>query len=327
MTPAALLVLATLAGGPAPALPLDAAMRIAACGPSETDRALLDQQVRSANYDHLGGGFHDFPGGPKRLETNAWLLNAIVTAHEAKPDLFLRNTALDTVAFVLRDLKDAAGGFFASIGNAATTSYYAFSEQEVRSALGPDKSREFFENFTLAPGGFPQLTGSPFAGLGDTRQTLLLRRLRRIRLPLDDTIDPDANGVWIGALARAAVTLKRRDFVEAAQRAAGVASGSQRPKSAGTAFGIVELEHFDRAFSAEAAAKALDRAVERSPRMGAAELATLSWALAEWMRLHPSDIRSRQFAGVISTIERQFATTEAAAAARCVAATVKAKAP
>jgi len=70
---------------------VSAARRIAVCGPSANDRDLLDAVLRSASYDHVGGGFHDFPGGPKRLDTNAWYLNALAAAYEAKADLFIRN--------------------------------------------------------------------------------------------------------------------------------------------------------------------------------------------------------------------------------------------
>jgi|CXWL01.1.fsa_nt_gi hypothetical protein len=320
------LLLAGLLEG-AGAKPVDRAMRIAACGADEVDRAYLDQHIRSAAYDQLGGGFHDFPGGPKGLEKNAWYLNAVVAAHEAKPDLFLRNMALDTVGFVLRDLKDAAGGFFASIGNREASSYYAFTEQEIHAALGREKSREFFATFALTPGGFPRLTGSPFAALAETRQTLLLRRLRRVRLPLDETIDPSANGLWVGALARAAATLQRHDFMEAARRAGAAVARFPRGGGAGAAFGLVSLERFDAAHSPEASSKALDYAIERSPSMPANDLMPLAWSLAETIRLHDSDVRRRQLTSVLRVLESRFAATEAAAAARCVAATVLVKSP
>lgn len=313
--------------GPAE-LSRSAAIRIAACGPSDQDRRALDQLLRGASYDHLGGGFHDYPGGPKRLETNAWALNALIATHEARPDLFVRNAALDTVAFALRDLKDADGAFFRSIGNDRTETYFAFSEPEIRAALGPDKSREFFDNFALTPGGFPRLTGSPFAGLSDTRQTLLLRRLRRIRLPLDDVIDPDANGVWVGALARTAAVLQRRDFMEAAQRAATVLATMPNRGGAGAAFGFAALERFDRGRATpDLASRALDRALAKSATASGTDFAILALTLADQLRLHPSDARGRQLTRVVRELERRFPNTDAAQAAGCAAATVVRRAP
>ncbi len=166
--------------------------------------AFLRDLSTSASRDHLAGGFHDFPGGPKSLETNALIVLALVREHRASQDLFGRQTILDTLAWGLKDLKDGSGVFFTSIGDAgdATRAYFSFNDAELRSALGPTRSREFFEHFALSPGGFPHLTGSPFAGLGATRETLLLRRNGRIRLPLDERINAHANGLWIAALAQ-----------------------------------------------------------------------------------------------------------------------------
>jgi hypothetical protein len=303
------------------------AMRIAACGPSDPDRVALERVMRGPSYDHLGGGLHDGPGGPKRLETNAWFLNALVASYESKQDLFVRNVALDVVSFGLRDLKDAAGAFFRSQGSGASAAYFSFSRTEIESALGSARSREFFEHFSLSPEGFPVLIGSPFGGLAETRQTLVLRRLRRVRLPLDATIDRDANGVWIGALARAAHVLDRHDFMEAARRAA--TAQAERPGgSAGAAFGLAALARFDRGGDpGQGASKALEVAMAQSPRADAPDLTTLVFGLTDALRLNASDLRRRQLAHVMRELERRFPGAETLVAARCLSATVTAKAP
>ena len=328
MISTALFLLLGITEAGSPELSIGAAVRLAACGPSEADHVRIETLLRGATYDHLGGGFHDMPGGPKRLETNAWYLNALSAAYEAKPDLFVRNMALDIVAFVLRDLKDGVGAFFRSLGNEGTSAYFSFSEAEIRAALGPDKSREFFLNFALSAGGFPRLTGSPFAGLADTRQTLLLRRLRRVRLPLDDTLDPDANGLWVAALSRTATALGRHDLMEAARRAAGAISRSKDGGAAGAAFGFAALEHFDPGqMPADVVSRALDRAIETSQAASAVDLSTIAMALAHTLRAHPSETRKRQLSRLMREIERRFPDTEALTAARCAAATAVAKAP
>ena len=323
-----LLLVSTVSGESAPPLRLDSAIRIASCGPSEDDQVMLDRAMHGPSYDHLGGGFHDRPGGPKRLETNAWFLNALVRSYEGGQDLFVRNVALDVVAFALRDLKDAAGAFFRAQGDENSSKYFAFTEAEVRSALGQGKSSEFFEHFALSPDGFPVLTGSPFGGLAETRQTLVLRRLRRVRLPLDETIDEGGNGVWIGALARAAHVFGRHDFLEAARRASRAARGQGPARSGGAAFGLASLARLDQSeTSAEDASKALDAAIERSPQATASDLTLLVWSLTDALRVNRSDLRLRQLAHMMREVERRFPNSDTLAAARCLNASVTAKAP
>ena len=174
---------------------------------------------------------------------NALIVLALNQEHRATRDLFVRQTILDTAAWGLKDMKDGEGVFFTSMGrdDGPTRAYFSFKESELRAALGPDRSEEFFKTFELSPEGFLRLFGSPFAGLGATRETLLLRRNRRVRLPLDEKIDPQANGLWIAALAQTAVELKRDDERLAAERAARVLLARAGHAVPGLALGLLRL--------------------------------------------------------------------------------------
>src|SRR5581483_9016305 len=82
-----------------------------------------------------------------------------------------------------------------------------------------------------APGAL-NLEGSPFAGLGSSRETLLVRRLRRVKPAVDERVVCAGNGLVIGALATSGRILKRGSDVEAARRAASAALTRLGPPSA-----------------------------------------------------------------------------------------------
>lgn len=65
----------------------------------------------------------------------------------------------------------------------------------------------------------------------------------------------------------------------------------------------------------------------QSPRADAPDLTTLVFGLTDALRLNASDLRRRQLAHVMRELERRFPGAETLVAARCLSATVTAKAP
>ena len=272
--------------------------------------------------DHLAGGFHDTPGGPKRLSTNALALLATLQEHRRAPDLFLRQTILDTAAWGLKDLKDGEGAFFSGIGKSddATKAYFFFDESEVRSALGRERGDEFFKHFDLRPDGFLRLIGSPFAGLGSTRETLLLRRNRRVRLFLDERVDGTANGLWFAALTEVAGSLKRKDELLAAERGARQFLSRPPEGDSGLALGFASLATSTQEdVWIRAAVKELDATLARRDARTSLDSALLVMALHEARSLDATGLRARQESQVLKDLSERFPDSNELAAARCAA--------
>jgi hypothetical protein len=184
--------------------------------------------ARTALRDHVGGGFFAgaSPGGAfsfeKRLAPNAVLLRAFARGYARSGSPLDRDVARETVAWAVRELRDASGAFWSGIYGAtagASGAYYLWSAAEIRDALGPERSAELERTFTLVPPGVLVLAGSPFAGLGASQQVLLGRRARRVRPATDSRVFADANGLMIGALAASGASGWGADL-ELARRAA-----------------------------------------------------------------------------------------------------------
>jgi uncharacterized protein YyaL (SSP411 family) len=192
----------------------------------------LDRIVRGGIRDHVGGGFlhgsrdaaWQVPWFEKLLSENALLLRAYALAFGLTRNLVYRDAVQETAAFLLREMRDPTGTFLASIG--VTTSqeregrYYLWTRDEILATLGRERADEFLSVYRLEPPGVLQLVGSPFAGLGASRDVLRARRARRIRPALDDKVVASWNGLAIGALATSGARLRRGSDIEAARRAA-----------------------------------------------------------------------------------------------------------
>ncbi len=146
--------------------------------------------------------------------------------------------------YVLRDLTDPQGGFYAaedadSEGQEGT--FYVWTPQEIAGVLGPDEAELFNRFYGVSPdGNFEHGTSilsieqplEPFAKLkgfdqkelaqrlATSRANLLAARATRLRPHRDDKILTSWNGLMIAALAYGASTLNQARYLQAAQRAA-----------------------------------------------------------------------------------------------------------
>ena len=122
----------------------------------ETLRAMALGGMR----DHVGGGFHRYsvdaewrvPHFEKMLYDQAQLTLAFFEAGQATGDPFFFGVAEDTLAYVLRDMTDAGGGFYSAEdadsippgqdeeagAHKTEGAFYIWSDEEVRAVVGAD---------------------------------------------------------------------------------------------------------------------------------------------------------------------------------------------
>lgn len=204
-------------------------------GDAESRRLLieiLDAIARGGIRDHVGGGFHHgtrdgawrLPWYEKLLCDNALLLRTYAQAFALTKDLVYRDVVKETVAWAIRELRDSTGAFLTSV-NVATEDregrFYLWTRDEILATLGKERGEEFLAVYRIEAPGVLQLAGSPFAGLGSSRDVLQVRRGRRVRPSVDDKVLAGWNGQMIGALATSGALVRRGSDVEAARRTAG----------------------------------------------------------------------------------------------------------
>src|SRR5258708_845575 len=219
--------------------------------------------------DHVGGGFHRYavdaqwrvPHFEKMLYDQAQLVLAYLEAAQATGNEFFAAVAEDTLAYVARDMRDAAGGFLSAEdadsvppegGPKKEGAFYVWSDAEIGALLGADAGI-VRQRFGIEPDGnapqdpqaeftgqnllYPARTveeiaaetgreaGEVMAVLGHARQILFDARASRPRPHLDDKVLTSWNGMMIAAFARAARVLPDRpqagDWLATARGAAG----------------------------------------------------------------------------------------------------------
>jgi uncharacterized protein len=218
--------------------------------------------------DHVGGGFHRYsvdaewrvPHFEKMLYDQAQLVIAYLEAAQLTSNDLFAAVAEDTLAYVMRDLRDPEGGFYSAEdadsappdgGPKKEGAFYVWSDAEVGALLGDDAD-VLRKRFGIVPeGNAPEDPHGEFTGqnilytaasladvaaatgrtneqvadaLGRARQALFVARAKRPRPHLDDKILTSWNGLMIAAFARAARVLPgrptSRDWLGAARGAA-----------------------------------------------------------------------------------------------------------
>src|SRR5215471_2755354 len=118
---------------------------------AETLRAMALGGMR----DHVGGGFHRYsvdgdwrvPHFEKMLYDQAQLVLAYLEASQAAKNDFFATVAEDTIDYVLRDMRDPAGGFYsaedadsvpAEGGHKKEGAFYVWTSGEIDALLGDD---------------------------------------------------------------------------------------------------------------------------------------------------------------------------------------------
>ncbi len=210
-------------------------------------------------WDHIGFGFHRYstdrnwllPHFEKMLYDQALMAMACLETYQITRDPFFSGIAEDIFTYVLRDMTDEKGPFYAAEdadSEGEEGKFYVWTVDEFRHVLGEEESRLWERVFNLTPEGnfaeeatgrktganIPHLTRplSEWAAELDTdeesltkrweaaRQKLFDVREKRIHPLKDDKVLADWNGMMISAMALGGRLLNRPDLTEAAKKSA-----------------------------------------------------------------------------------------------------------
>ena len=235
--------------GRAPKFPQAMAIELLLARGMDGDRAMalrtLDAMWEGGMYDHLGGGFARYsvddrwliPHFEKMLYDNAQLASCYLTAFQATGEARYGQVARATLDYLLRDLRDASGGFHSSEdadSEGEEGKFYAFTPAEVEEALGVSDGARFCLAYGItAAGNFEhgksvvhRFSCPPGASLPEAEDRLLRERLRvwrdqRVRPGKDDKVLTAWNGLALSALARGFQVLEDPRYLRAAQDCAG----------------------------------------------------------------------------------------------------------
>ena len=201
-------------------------------------RTSLDRMASGGMYDHVGGGFARYsvdgqwlvPHFEKMLYDQALLARVYLHAWQVTGDDRYRAVMDETVAYVLRDLRHPAGGFFSAEdadSEGEEGLFYTWTPAEMREVLGPGAGAAIewygvtdegnFEGRSILnriahPGSWmrPPAIESARAALFDARES-------RVRPGLDDKVLTEWNGLMLATLAEVAAATGAADVVDAAR--------------------------------------------------------------------------------------------------------------
>ena len=213
----------------------------------------LDSMMAGGIYDQLGGGFHRYsvdrfwgiPHFEKMLYDNGQLAQLYANAFAATGSEEYRLIAEGTCDFVLRELTAPGGAFYSSLdadSEGEEGKFYRWDKEELELVTkGTDKFDVFMSVYGLKA--TPNFDGKYFApqpakplthfakekdqtldalllSIKDAKQSLFDIRSKRTRPPTDVKILTSWNGLMIAGLADTGRLLKRKDYVDAAVKAA-----------------------------------------------------------------------------------------------------------
>ena len=176
------------------------------------------------------------------LYDNALLAGCYVEAYQATGDAEFARVARETCDFVLREMTDAAGGFYSTQdadSEGHEGKFYVWSPDEIVDVLGPERPHVLPVYDVSDEGNFedqnilnlPKTLAQAAAVLGrdphelaehlaEDRAKLLAVRSQRVKPGLDDKVLVSWNGLMIDALALAGAVLDEPRYLEAALKAA-----------------------------------------------------------------------------------------------------------
>ncbi|MFX0155717.1 MAG: thioredoxin domain-containing protein [Candidatus Hodarchaeota archaeon] len=199
-------------------------------------------------YDHIGFGFHRYstdskwlvPHFEKMLYDQALIAMAYIEAYQATKNDLYKKTAQEIISYVLRDMISPEGGFYSAEdadSEGEEGKFYVWSKEELEQTLKKDKIELAMKIFNIEEAGnyFEEVTGKKtgknilylkkpidieiFEIFEKIRLTLLQKRDKRIKPHKDDKILTDWNGLFIAALAKAAVAFQEKMYLDIAKKA------------------------------------------------------------------------------------------------------------
>jgi len=238
--------------GSAPKFPAPMAIEFllsqASRGNSESLRAAvhaLDAMSRGGLFDVVGGGFHRYstdeswlvPHFEKMLYDNAQLAQVYLHAYKVTGEPRFRDITERTLDFILRELTDAQGGFYSSLdadSEGEEGKFYLWTGEELVRVLGEADFNRLGHVYDISTGGnfegkiilqrkfnSPEAlihSGPDHQQLSTLQQALFARRAERVRPATDTKVLTGWNGLALKVLSEAGISLKRQDYLAAAQR-------------------------------------------------------------------------------------------------------------
>jgi hypothetical protein len=207
-------------------------------GVREALELTLRRMARGGMYDQIGGGFARYsvdatwtiPHFEKMLYDNAQLARTYTHAWQLWKEPQYRRIAIETLEYLVRDMRDEDGGFHSSEdadSEGVEGKFYAWSYDEFME-VAPDAA----EYYGITPDGNFEGLNNPTA-TGDeppveARAKLFEHRADRVRPGKDDKILASWNGLAVAAFAEAGAAFGRDDFVDVARTAANFVLTSMR---------------------------------------------------------------------------------------------------
>ena len=209
----------------------------------------LARMAQGGLYDHLAGGFFrysvdqrwEIPHFEKMLYDNAELLAVLADAHAATGDVFFSSIAGETAEWVMNEMQDPEGGYYATLdadSEGEEGKFYLWTRRQVRRALEKSEYEAFGRlSGLMEPPNFEgrewhlqvrnpdralasQLADDSTLDLLDSaRRKLLAVRDQRVRPGRDEKILTGWNGLMIRAMARGARLLGSDEMADSATRA------------------------------------------------------------------------------------------------------------
>ncbi len=196
----------------------------------------LEAMARGGIYDQIGGGFHRYsvddhwlvPHFEKMLYDNAQLARVYLHAWQVTGTPLLRAVTEETLDYVLREMTDPAGGFYATQdadSEGEEGKFFLWTPGQVEEVLG-DEATRFMRLYGLTErGNFEGKNILTFSGdfeareaLSEARRRLFEAREQRVHPGRDEKVLTSWNGLMLSAFAEAARVLERADYREAAER-------------------------------------------------------------------------------------------------------------
>ncbi len=200
----------------------------------------LEGMANGGMFDQVGGGFHRYsvdamwlvPHFEKMLYDNAQLATTYVTAGQAFGREDFHRVARRTLDYLLREMRDARGGFYSATDADSLTPdghleegwFFTWTPDELVAVLGEDEGRRVGALYGLTPAGNFEGRSVLFAKTrGDVELAnakLYAARKERPAPRLDDKVIAAWNGLAVSAFARAGFVLGAEQYLDAARGAA-----------------------------------------------------------------------------------------------------------